>query len=95
MIYTTINANMHETLFYLVGCEKFLLALIFCITQLCLNMVTKVGVLQVSPLKKNLVPSDMDMPFGYPRISIPGPAHNGSGQVQGLEDWLGDEEGRF
>jgi hypothetical protein len=30
----------------------------------------------------------MDMPFGYPRISIPGPAHDGSGQVQGLEDDL-------
>jgi hypothetical protein len=30
----------------------------------------------------------MDMPFGYPRISIPGPAHYGSGQVQGLEDDL-------
>jgi hypothetical protein len=29
---------------------------------------------------------DMDMPFGYPRISIPGPAHYRSGQVQGLED---------
>jgi hypothetical protein len=31
---------------------------------------------------------DMDMPFGYPRISIPGPAHYGSGQVQRLEDDL-------
>jgi hypothetical protein len=30
----------------------------------------------------------MDMPIGYPRISIPGPAHYGSGQVQGLEDDL-------
>jgi hypothetical protein len=30
----------------------------------------------------------MDMPFGYPRIGIPGPAHYGSGQVQGLEDDL-------
>jgi hypothetical protein len=30
--------------------------------------------------------SDMDMPFGYPRISIPGLAHYGGGQVQGLED---------
>jgi hypothetical protein len=30
----------------------------------------------------------MDMPFGYPRISIPGPAHYGSGQAQGLEDDL-------
>jgi hypothetical protein len=33
------------------------------------------------------------MPFRYSRISIPGPAHDGSGQVQGLEDWLGVEEG--
>jgi hypothetical protein len=39
--------------------------------------------------------SDMGMPFRYPRISIPVPVHYGSGQVQGLEDWLGDEEGRF
>jgi hypothetical protein len=30
----------------------------------------------------------MDMPFGYLRISIPGSAHYGSGQVQGLEDDL-------
>jgi hypothetical protein len=30
----------------------------------------------------------MDMPFGYPRINIPGPAHYGSGQVHGLEDDL-------
>jgi hypothetical protein len=30
----------------------------------------------------------MDMPFGYPRISILGAAHDGSGQVQGLEDDL-------
>jgi hypothetical protein len=29
---------------------------------------------------------DMGMPFGYPQISIPGLAHYGSGQVQGLED---------
>jgi hypothetical protein len=29
---------------------------------------------------------DMDMPFGYPRISIPGPAHYGDGLAQGLED---------
>jgi hypothetical protein len=40
-------------------------------------------------------PSDMDMPFGYPRISIPGPAHYGSGLAQGLEDWLGDKDGRI
>jgi hypothetical protein len=39
--------------------------------------------------------TNMDMPFGYTQISIPGPAHYESGQVQGLEDWLGDEEGRF
>jgi hypothetical protein len=39
--------------------------------------------------------TDMDMPFGYPRISIPGPAHYGGGPAQGLKDWLGDEEGRF
>jgi hypothetical protein len=26
------------------------------------------------------------MPFGYPRITIPGPAHYGSGQVQGLDN---------
>jgi hypothetical protein len=31
---------------------------------------------------------DMDMPFGYPRISIPGPAHDGDGSEQGLEDDL-------
>jgi hypothetical protein len=30
----------------------------------------------------------MDMPFGYPQISIPGSAHYGGGQVQGLEDDL-------
>jgi hypothetical protein len=30
--------------------------------------------------------TDIDMPFGYLRISIPGPAHYGGGQVQGLED---------
>jgi hypothetical protein len=30
--------------------------------------------------------TDMGMPFGYPQISIPGPAHYGSGQAQGLED---------
>jgi hypothetical protein len=28
---------------------------------------------------------DMGMPFGYPRISIPGPAHYGTGQVKGLD----------
>jgi hypothetical protein len=39
--------------------------------------------------------TDMDMPFGYTWISIPGLAHYGSGQAQGLEDWLGDEEERF
>jgi hypothetical protein len=39
--------------------------------------------------------TDMDMPFGYPQISIPGPAHYGDGLAQGLEDWVGDEEGRF
>jgi hypothetical protein len=46
MIYTTIKANMHETIFYLVSYKKFLLALIFYLTQLCLNTVTKVGVSQ-------------------------------------------------
>jgi hypothetical protein len=30
-------------------------------------------------------PSDMDMPFGYPRISISGPAHYGGGLAQGLD----------
>jgi hypothetical protein len=30
----------------------------------------------------------MDMPFGYPWISIPGPAHYGGGLEQGLEDDL-------
>jgi hypothetical protein len=30
----------------------------------------------------------MDMPFGYLRISIPGPAHYGGGELQGLEDDL-------
>jgi hypothetical protein len=29
--------------------------------------------------------TDMGMPFGYPRISIPGPAHYGGRQVEGLE----------
>jgi hypothetical protein len=33
-------------------------------------------------------PGDMDMPFGYPRISILGSAHYGSGQAQGLGDDL-------
>jgi hypothetical protein len=32
--------------------------------------------------------TDMDMPFGYPRISIPGPTHYGGEQVKGLEDDL-------
>jgi hypothetical protein len=32
--------------------------------------------------------TDVGMPFGYPRISIPGLAHYGSRQVQGLEDDL-------
>jgi hypothetical protein len=32
------------------------------------------------------------MPFGYPQISIPGPAHYGGGQVQGLEDDLETEK---
>jgi hypothetical protein len=32
--------------------------------------------------------TDVGMPFRYPRISIPGLAHYGSGQVQGLEDDL-------
>jgi hypothetical protein len=32
--------------------------------------------------------TDMDMPFGYPRISIPGLAHYGGGLEQGLEDDL-------
>jgi hypothetical protein len=36
--------------------------------------------------------TDMCMPFGYPRIRIPGLAHYGGGLAQGLEDWLGDEE---
>jgi hypothetical protein len=36
--------------------------------------------------------TDMGMPLGYPRISIPGPAHCEGGQVQWLKDWLGDEE---
>jgi hypothetical protein len=39
--------------------------------------------------------TDVGMPFGYPWISIPGPTHYGGGLAQGLEDWLGDEEGRF
>jgi hypothetical protein len=30
--------------------------------------------------------TDEGMPFRYSRIIIPGPAHDGSGQVQGLED---------
>jgi hypothetical protein len=28
------------------------------------------------------------MPFGYPQIGIPGPAHYGGGLAQGLEDDL-------
>jgi hypothetical protein len=32
--------------------------------------------------------TDMDMPFGYPRISIPSPAHYGGELAQGLEDDL-------
>jgi hypothetical protein len=32
--------------------------------------------------------TDVGMPYGYPRISIPGLAHYGSGQAQGLEDDL-------
>jgi hypothetical protein len=39
--------------------------------------------------------TDMGIPIGNPRIIIPGPAHYGGGLAQGLEDWLGDEEGRF
>jgi hypothetical protein len=39
--------------------------------------------------------SDVGMPFRYPQISIPGLAHYGGGLEQGLEDCLGDEEGRF
>jgi hypothetical protein len=30
--------------------------------------------------------ADVGMPFGYPRISILGPAHYGGGHIQGLED---------
>jgi hypothetical protein len=30
--------------------------------------------------------TDMGMPFGYPRISIPGLAHYGGGRAQGLKD---------
>jgi hypothetical protein len=33
------------------------------------------------------------MPFGYPRIGIPGLAHYRSGQVQGLEDDLETKKG--
>jgi hypothetical protein len=29
----------------------------------------------ICELKKGASQGDMDMPFGYPRISIPGPAH--------------------
>jgi hypothetical protein len=32
--------------------------------------------------------TDMDMPFRYPQISIPGPAHYGGGLEQGLGDYL-------
>jgi hypothetical protein len=31
------------------------------------------------------------MPFGYPRISIPSPAHYGCGSVQGLDKLDSDE----
>jgi hypothetical protein len=30
-------------------------------------------------------PPDVGMPFGYPRISIPGPAQYRGGQIQGLD----------
>jgi hypothetical protein len=29
--------------------------------------------------------ADVGMPYGYPRISIPGPAHYGGGPAQGLD----------
>jgi hypothetical protein len=32
--------------------------------------------------------ADEGMPFGYSQISIPGPAHDGDGSEQGLEDDL-------
>jgi hypothetical protein len=32
--------------------------------------------------------TDKGMPFGYSQISIPGPAHDGDGSEQGLEDDL-------
>jgi hypothetical protein len=35
----------------------------------------------------------MGMPFRYPRISIPGPAHYGGGLTQGLEDDLKTKKG--
>jgi hypothetical protein len=38
---------------------------------------------------------DVGMPFGYPRISIPGPAHYGGALEQGLKDRLGDEDRQF
>jgi hypothetical protein len=35
------------------------------------------------------------MPFGYPRISIPGSAHYESGQVQGLKDDLKTKKEKY
>jgi hypothetical protein len=45
-----------------------------------------------SDQRKKKTHDDMDMPFGYPRISIPGLTHYGGGLAQGLEDRLGDKE---
>jgi hypothetical protein len=42
--YTTNKSNMHKSLVGLINCKKFLLALIFGLTKLCLNKVAKVGV---------------------------------------------------
>jgi hypothetical protein len=39
--------------------------------------------------------TDVGMPLGYPRVSIPGPAYYGSGQVQGLKDDLEMKKGSF
>jgi hypothetical protein len=47
---------MQDTLVNLIKHQKVFIGPHFCITKLSLNRVTKSGVLQLFPLKKNLVP---------------------------------------
>jgi hypothetical protein len=42
---------------------------------------------------EEVAPADMGTPFGYPQISIPGPAHYGGGLAQGLEIDLETKKG--